>query len=146
MILEDLATWKDNAGKNDSTQTEINSNKDNPEAFTIWLLLWLIRVIFILVELLPTIVKTATPLGSYDLALWSEEQNFANSLTDGEQEYLEHQSKLRKLEQATMEKQAKDRNAIQEELNRTLLKEIAEAQDAVARQKINEYKAKYLKK
>jgi len=74
------------------------------------------------------------------------EQNFANSLTDGEQEYLEHQSKLRKLEQATMEKQAKDRNAIQEELNRNLLKEIAEAQDAVARQKINEYKAKYLKK
>lgn len=132
MILEDLASGV--------------STKENPEGFIIWVLLWLIRCIFILVELLPTIVKTVTPLGNYDLALWAEEQNFAKSLTDGEQEYREHQSRLRRLEQETLEQQAKDRNEIQEELNKTLLKEIALAQDLVARQKIAEYKEKHLKK
>lgn len=130
MILEDLASGE--------------SSEENPEGYTMWLILWLIRFIFILVELLPTIVKTASPLGNYDLALWSEEQNFAISLSDGEQEYREHQTKLRRLEQETLEKQAMDRNSIQEELNKSLLKEIAEAQDAVARQKITEYKKKHL--
>ena len=132
MILEDLASGK--------------STEANPEGLTMWILLWLIRFIFILVELLPTIVKTATPIGNYDLALWSEEQNFAKSLSDGEQEYREHQTNLRRLEQETLEKQAKDRNTIQEELNKSLLKEIAAAQDAVARQKINEYKEKHIRK
>lgn len=130
MILEDLASGK--------------SSEENPEGYIMWLILWLIRFIFILVELLPTIVKTASPLGNYDLALWQEEQNFAKSLSDGELEYRENQAKLRKLEQETLEKQAMDRNFIQEELNKSLLKEIAAAQDAVARQKINEYKEKHL--
>ena len=76
----------------------------------------------------------------------AEEQNFAKSLSDGEQEYREHQTNLRRLEQETLEKQAKDRNTIQEELNKSLLKEIAAAQDAVARQKINEYKEKHIRK
>jgi hypothetical protein len=130
MILEDLASGK--------------SSEENPEGYIMWLILWLIRFIFILVELLPTIVKTASPLGNYDLALWQEEQNFAKSLSDGELEYRENQAKLRRLEQETLEKQAMDRNFIQEELNKSLLKEIAAAQDAVARQKINEYKEKHL--
>jgi hypothetical protein len=43
-----------------------------------------------------------------------------------------------------LEKQAMDSNSIQEELNKSLLKEIAAAQDAVARQKITEYKKKHL--
>jgi hypothetical protein len=91
-------------------------------------------------------VKTVTPLGNYDLALWQEEQNFAKSLSDGEKEYREHQTKLRKLEQETLEKQAMDRNSIQEELNKSLLMEIAAAQDAVARKKIKEYREKHLSK
>jgi hypothetical protein len=132
MILEDLASGK--------------TTQENPEGYIMWVLLWLIRCIFILIELLPTIVKTVTPLGNYDLALWAEEQNFAKSLSDGEQEYREHQSRLRRLEQETLEQQAKDRNEIQEELNKTLLKEIALAQDLVAREKIAEYKEKHLKK
>jgi hypothetical protein len=131
MILEDLASGK--------------TTEDNPEGYIMWVLLWLIRFIFILVELLPTIVKTATPLGCYDLALWAEEQNFAKSLSSGEIEYLEHQTRLRQLEQETLLQQTKDRNTIQEELNKILLKEIAAAQDAVARQKIAEYKEKHLK-
>ena len=45
-----------------------------------------------------------------------------------------------------MNQQIKDRNMIQEELNKKLLQEIAAAQDAVARQKIAEYKEKHLKK
>lgn len=131
MILEDLASGK--------------TTENNPEGYIMWVLLWLIRFIFILVELLPTIVKTATPLGCYDLALWAEEQNFAKSLSSGEIEYLEHQTRLRQLEQETLLQQTKDRNTIQEELNKNLLKEIAAAQDAVARQKIAEYKEKHLK-
>jgi len=131
-VLEDLASGKE--------------TKENPDGYTIWVLLWLIRFLFILIELLPTIVKTVTPLGSYDLAMWAEEQNFAKSLSSGEVEYLEHQTRLRQLEQETLLKQAKDRNTIQEELNKNLLKEIAAAQDAVARQKITEYKEKHLKK
>ncbi len=131
-VLENLASGKE--------------TKENPDGYTIWVLLWLIRFLFILIELLPTIVKTVTPLGSYDLALWAEEQNFAKSLSSGEVEYLEHQTRLRQLEQETLLQQAKDRNIIQEELNKNLLKEIAAAQDAVARQKIAEYKEKHLKK
>lgn len=132
MILEDLASGK--------------TTEENPEGYIMWVLLWLIRFIFILVELLPTIVKTATPFGCYDLALWADEQNFAKSLSSGEIEYLENQSKLRQLEQETLLQQAKDRNDIQEELNKTLLKEIAAAQDLVARKKIEEYKKLHLSK
>ncbi|MBU3658691.1 MAG: DUF4407 domain-containing protein [Flavobacteriales bacterium] len=132
MILEDLASGK--------------STEENPEGYIMWVLLWLLRFIFILVELLPTLVKTFAPIGSYDKKIISLEENFAESLIAGKKEYLKHQQQIIQLEQESMNQQIKDRNMIQEELNKKLLQEIAAAQDAVARQKIAEYKEKHLKK
>ena len=47
-----------------------------------WLLffLWLIRVLFFTIELLPTVVKLLTPVGAYDIAIHQKENEIAKQL------------------------------------------------------------------
>jgi hypothetical protein len=127
MVLENLAT---------------PNNPELPEGTTIFMLLWLIRILFFTIEILPTIAKIATPIGAYDRAIYSKEKDLELELQERTSEYLKQQKTLRDIEYEAEEEQLKERTQIENNLHKELLTEIANVQNKVARQKIEEFKNK----
>lgn len=127
MVLENLAT---------------PNNPDIPEGATIFMLLWLIRILFFTIEILPTIAKIATPIGAYDRAIYRKEKDFELELEQRTSEYLKQQKALRDIEYEAEREQTKERTQIENNLHKELLTEIANVQNKVARQKIEEFKNK----
>ena len=116
----------------------------NSEGATILFLLWLIRILFFTIEILPTIAKIATPIGAYDRAIYRKEKDLELELDEKTSEYLLHQQKLREIEFEAEQKQLKDRVKIENELHKELITEIASVQNEVARKKIEDFKNKHL--
>ena len=127
MVLENLAT---------------PNNLDIPEGATIFMLLWLIRLLFFTIEILPTIAKIATPIGAYDRAIYRKEKDLELELEQRTSEYLKQQKALRDIEYEAEREQTKERTQIENNLHKELLTEIANVQNKVARQKIEEFKNK----
>ena len=127
MVLENLAT---------------PNNPDIPEGATIFMLLWLIRILFFTIEILPTIAKIATPIGAYDRAIYRKEKDLELELEQRTSEYLKQQKALRDIEYEAEREQTKERTQIENNLHKELLTEIANVQNKVARQKIEEFKNK----
>ncbi len=132
-----------NGGKISQSKLEWTSVYD-PEGATILFLLWLIRILFFVVEVLPTIAKIATPIGAYDRAIYRKEKDLEIELEQKTSGYLEQQKLLRELEYSAEEEQLRDRTKIENKLHKELLTEIATVQDQVARKKIEEFKQKHL--
>ncbi|RFZ90009.1 DUF4407 domain-containing protein [Mucilaginibacter conchicola] len=130
MVLEDLAS--------------LTKSKENPASATMFWLLWLIRLLFIVIEILPTIAKIATPIGAYDVALRTKELDIEKDMMARTTDYLAHQSVLRSTEQEATKRQLEDRIKIEGRLHKNLLTEIAEVQGAVARGKLAEFKKLHL--
>ena len=130
MVLEDLANPR---------------NPDAPEGKTIFFLLWLIRIIFFTIEILPTISKIITPIGAYDIALKSKENELEFELEERTNTYLKQKTILRDMEYAAEQEQLMERTKIENNLHKTLLEEIADVQNQIARHKIEEFKIKNLK-
>lgn len=127
MVLENLAT---------------PNNPEIPEGTSIFLLLWLIRLLFFTIEILPTIAKIATPIGAYDRAIYRKEKDIELELDERTTEYLKQQKALRDIEYEAEREQTKERTQIENNLHKELLTEIAYVQNKVARQKIEEFKIK----
>jgi hypothetical protein len=132
-----------NATKNQTSKLEFVKEYDS-EGATILFLLWLIRILFFTIEILPTIAKIATPIGAYDRAIYRKEKDIELELNDKTIEYLLHQKNLRDIEYQAEQKQLKDRVNIENELHKELITEIASVQNEVARKKIEEFKNKHL--
>ncbi|OOQ58792.1 hypothetical protein BC343_09085 [Mucilaginibacter pedocola] len=130
MVLEDLASFK--------------NQKDNPSAVTVFWFLWLIRVLFFVIEVLPTIAKIATPVGAYDIAISAKEKDIEQDLLARTDDYLAEQKSLRTIEHDAVQTQLQDRIEIESELHKLLLTEIAAAQEEVARQKLDAFKREHL--
>lgn len=153
MVLEDLAKThrkvlkpikaKSNDSKKQYTKQEWVNEYDS-EGATVLSLLWLIRILFFTIEILPTIAKIATPIGAYDRAIYRKEKDLELELDERTSEYLLHQQKLREIEFDSEQKQLKDRVKIENELHRELITEIASVQNEVARKKIENFKHKHL--
>lgn len=167
MILEDLAVRYKKVRK----QTEINDveptttgtldtlstantspkmkwveeREYNPEGATIFMLLWLIRILFFTIEILPTIAKIATPLGAYDRAIYRKEKDLELELEQRTSEYLKQQKELREIEFEAEKEQTLERTQIENKLHKELLTEIAFVQNKIARDKIEEFKNKHNK-
>lgn len=127
MVLENLAT---------------PNNPDIPEGATILMLLWLIRILFFTIEILPTIAKVATPLGAYDRAIYRKEKDIELELDDRTAEFLKQQKVVREIEFEAEQEQTKTRTQIENNLHKELLIEISNVQNKVARLKIEEFKMK----
>lgn len=128
MVLENLAT---------------TNNPEIPEGATIFMLLWLIRILFFTIEILPTIAKIATPIGAYDRAIYRKEKDLELELEERTSGYLKQQKKLRDIEYEAEQQQMKERILIENSLHKELLNEIATVQNKIARQKIDEFKKKH---
>jgi len=128
MVLENLAT---------------PNNPEIPEGATIFMLLWLIRILFFTIEILPTIAKIATPIGAYDRAIYRKEKDIELELEEKISEYLKQQKILRDIEHEAEKEQIKERIQIENSLHKELLTEIANVQNKIAKQKIEEFKDKH---
>jgi len=128
MVLENLAT---------------PNNSEIPEGTTIFMLLWLIRILFFTIEILPTVAKIATPIGAYDRAIYRKEKDLELELEERTSEYLKQQKILRDIEYEADQEQTKERTQIENGLHKELLTEIANVQNKIARKKIEEFKEKH---
>jgi hypothetical protein len=130
MVLENLATL---------------NNPEIPEGATIFMLLWLIRILFFTIEILPTIAKIATPIGAYDRAIYRKEKDLELELEQRTSEYLKQQKELRDIEYEAEKEQTFERTQIENKLHKELLTEIAFVQNKIARDKIEEFRKKHNK-
>ena len=101
--------------------------------------LWFIRILFFVIEILPTIVKLATPVGEYDHQLYAHEQMFALALRTNykileDREVVRQQTELNitnQLEQARQDKEI--------ELGQKMLEQTANIQNSLAKQMLNDW-------
>jgi hypothetical protein len=115
-----------------------NASKD-PKKGELGFLLWLIRGIMFVIELLPTIVKLATPIGEYDRQLHAHEQLFALALRTNYtimegRERLRQQTEQRiaeQLEQARLDREL--------ELGKNVLEKTATYQNDLAERMLKDW-------
>ncbi|UYZ58056.1 DUF4407 domain-containing protein [Hymenobacter latericus] len=105
----------------------------------LFLMLWLIRAMFFIIELLPTIVKMVTPIGEYDRQLHAHEELFAlalrtnYSIMEG-RERLRQQTEQRiaeQLEQARLDREL--------ELGKNVLEKTATYQNDLAERMLRDW-------
>jgi hypothetical protein len=145
IIYDTVYSSKIDKSKNESLkQIDKISSKYEYKNLSILFFLWLIRILFFLIELLPTISKIVTPVGAYDIAIYRREKDFEKELEEGSDAYLEHQKNMQELENKAELELKMEILKLEKEMKIDILKEASEAQNLVARKKIEEFKNKNL--
>ena len=143
--------------KIDSVKTEFQTKLGNLSGFsrryralnnaarnddTLLFLMWLIRLAFFVIEVLPTIYKLKTPIGDYDRAINSNEQKFNEELElDLETSKLINQNKS-KADLEIIEKTEHHRKEKEIELNNLLIDEVARVQFEIASNNLKSWEEK----
>ena len=112
--------------------------KGNLTDTTQLMFLWLIRMLFFLVEILPTIVKIVSPLGSYERMITAEEQNLTEYLDSDE--YCDMIKNIHRLALSSQEKLQKQQHDAEIDLKQKILDQIKSAQLEIALLAINKWK------
>ena len=102
--------------------------------------LWLVRILFFVIEILPTLAKIVTPAGAYDRAIKKTEDDYALELEERTADYLIKQKEIRDIKHRDEISQLNDKGGIERKLQKEILEKAAEAQNAVALNKIEEFK------
>lgn len=105
--------------------------------------LWLVRILFFVIEILPTMAKIATPAGAYDRAIKKREDDYALELDERTQDYLTKQQEIRDKKHQDELLLLNDKSEIERKLQKEILESAAEAQNAVALKTIEEFKKKH---
>lgn len=105
--------------------------------------LWLVRILFFVIEILPTMAKIATPAGAYDRAIKKREDDYALELEERTQDYLTKQQEIRNKKHQDEMLLLGDKSEMERNLQREILESAAEAQNAVAIKVIEEFKKKH---
>lgn len=120
------------------------NDKGEREFPSIFFLLWLIRILFFVIEILPTIVKVVTPYGAYDAAVYEAEENFKNIKLVAAKELLQEKvKKEHQIEKVERERQLKYRMSKEGALHDKLVDEISETQNIIAKQILENWKKKH---
>ncbi|GEM55384.1 hypothetical protein FB1_16050 [Flavobacterium branchiophilum NBRC 15030 = ATCC 35035] len=144
MVLEDLASTIKITEILDAKGKKVERIETNKEGTAILFLLWLIRILFFTIEILPTIAKISTPLGAYDFAIYKKEKEIEEDLERRKEDYLNHQKKLDDLKNTNEIEIENKKNKIEKNLHINLLEEIALAQNDVAKKQIDDFRKKHL--
>ena len=118
------------------TVNKKDANGNRTEA-TQWFALWLVRLVFLIVELLPKVVKIATPIGSYDRYVHAMEESMDRYLNS-----LEFQEDMQKINgAATQLKVEEDKMRLEAELKikKELIDKVASVQLDIARLAIKKW-------
>ena len=100
--------------------------------------LWMIRLLFFIIEILPTVVKIVTPVGSYDRMIQAEEKQVMAYLESDE--YMERIRNMHDIELKTREEQLQKQHQIELELKSDILEKVKNAQIEVADATIAKWK------
>ncbi|PWK65780.1 uncharacterized protein DUF4407 [Mucilaginibacter oryzae] len=120
----------------------LNHAADARGSSSLLFLLWLIRLIFIGIEILPMLTKIMTPVGDYDRALIAGEKAFELELA-GDLDAKEIAERLRmESESEIIAETENHRKGKEIELNKSLIDEAARVQMAVALAYLNQWEFK----
>lgn len=106
--------------------------------------LWMIRLLFFIIEILPTVVKIVTPIGSYDRMVQAEEKQIMSYLESDE--YIERIRNMHDIELKSREEQLQKQHQVELELKRDILEKVKNAQLEVADATIAKWKASEMSK
>lgn len=106
--------------------------------------LWMIRLLFFIIEILPTVVKIVTPIGSYDRMVQAEEKGIMAYLSSAE--YMERIRDMHDIELKAREEQLKKQHDIELELKGDILEKVKNAQLEVADATIAQWKENEMSK
>lgn len=116
----------------------------NGELPTELFFLWMIRLLFFIIEILPTVVKIVTPIGSYDRMVHAEEKQVMTYLESDE--YIERIRNMHDIELKSREEQLQKQHQIELELKTDILEKVKNAQLEVADATIAKWKENEMSK
>lgn len=111
---------------------------------TEWYFLWLIRLLFFIIELLPTVVKIVMPIGAYDRMIYAEEKDMEKYLASST--YLDRIRNMHDIELRNHEEQLRVQKEAEQEIRKKLITEMKYAQWEIAETAIKKWKEKELQK
>lgn len=100
--------------------------------------LWLVRILFFIVEILPTVVKIVSPIGSYERMVAAEEKNLIEYLNSDE--YCDMIKNIHKLALSSQEELQQQQHDTEIDLKKSILDQIKGAQLEVAQLAIEKWK------
>lgn len=100
--------------------------------------LWLVRILFFIVEILPTVVKIVSPVGSYERMVAAEEKNLIEYLNSDE--YCDMIKNIHKLALSSQEELQQQQHDAEIDLKKSILDQIKGAQLEVAQLAIEKWK------
>lgn len=100
--------------------------------------LWLVRILFFIVEILPTVVKIVSPVGSYERMVAAEEKNLIDYLNSDE--YCDMIKNIHRLALSSQEELQQQQHDAEIDLKKSILDQIKKAQLEVAQLAIERWK------
>ncbi len=120
-----------------STKRDPGGNKEFPSVF---FLLWLIRILFFVIEILPTVTKVMTPFGAYDMALYDEEQNLKEIKLPAAKKILINEAEIdNSIELDERKRQQQYRASKEGDLHDSLVERILDAQNRIANKILDDW-------
>lgn len=111
---------------------------------TEWYFLWLIRLLFFIIELLPTVVKIVMPIGAYDRMVYAEEEDMEKYLSSST--YLDRIRNMHDIELKNHEEQLRMQKEAEQEIRKRLITEMKDAQWEIADAAVKKWKEEELQK
>lgn len=109
-----------------------------------FIFLWMIRLLFFIVEILPTVVKIVTPVGSYDWMVHREEEDMKEYLKSSE--YGNFIQRMHEIELKAREDLLQQQHTAEQELKKQILERMCDAQLNVANAAIAKWESDQLAK
>ena len=104
-----------------------------------FIFLWMIRLLFFIIEILPTVVKIVTPVGAYDWMVHREEDDIKDYINSTE--YSDSLKKMHEIELQAKEELLQQQHEAEKELKRMILDKMREAQFKVANAAITKWES-----
>lgn len=120
------------------------TGKQKTELPTEWYFLWLIRLLFFIIELLPTVVKIVMPIGAYDRMFYAEEKDMERYLNSPD--YLGRIRNMHDMEIRVHEEELKIQKEAEKEIRQKIMEELKDAQMQIAEAALKKWKEEELKK
>lgn len=124
--------------KNENCFSCYGTGKVKGERPTEWYFLWLIRLLFFIIELLPTVVKIVMPIGPYERMVYAKEKDVENYLSSPD--YLAKIRSMHDMETKAHEEQISAQIAAEQDIRKALMDQLMAAQIEIAEAAIKQWR------
>lgn len=117
---------------------------EQSQSINIFLLIWLIRFIFIVIEILPIFTKIFSPFGAYDKGLLMLEEQLEKNLQDLMSKKVENEVQLKGIQYQAEQDMMRYKTDLEKQMYEKILNEASQIQLVIAQKKIEEFKKKHI--